>query len=70
MANQDIQRIPVTSSNVSSVGHDGDSTLEVEYNNSRVYQFFPVSEGQYQQILASPSIGRAINALGIRGMEV
>lgn len=62
-------RVPVTSSNVASVGYDSESSiLEVEYRSGRVYRF-TASPEQYQALLQAPSIGRFLSGLGT-GTEV
>jgi len=52
-------RIPVTSSNVDSVGYDtGTQTLEVEFKNGYIYQYFDVPETIYQQMINADSAGK------------
>lgn len=55
---------PVSSSCVESIGWEND-TLFVQWkrNGAPVSQYPGVTEEQFNEILASPSIGRAINAL-------
>jgi len=53
-----MDRTPVVSSNVASVGYDKESsTLEIEFNNGAVYQYFDVSEHVYESLLGADSIG-------------
>jgi hypothetical protein len=53
-----MQRIPVSSSNVDSVGYDEDSgTLEVEFKNGTVYQYFDVPSKIYENLMSASSIG-------------
>lgn len=53
-----MNRTPVTSSNVASVGYDEDSsTLEVEFNNGAVYQYFDVSQNVFQELIHADSVG-------------
>lgn len=57
-----MERTPVTSSNVKSVGHDKDSsTLEVEFSSGDLYQYDGVSQDEYAELLEAPSIGKHIN---------
>ena len=52
-------RIPVTSPNVDSVGYDaGTQTLEVEFKNGYVYQYFDVPETIYQGMISADSAGK------------
>jgi hypothetical protein len=54
-----MERIPVDSSNISSIGYDEDSnTLEVEFNNGAVYQYFDVPLSVYKEMLAAGSKGQ------------
>ena len=54
----DIQRMPVVSSNVSSVGYDPDTqTLEVEFNTGSVYSYEGVPQAEYDNLLSAQSVG-------------
>lgn len=58
-----MNRTPVSSSNVISVGYDpGTLTLEVEYKGDSVYQYFDVPETVYQELLRASSIGQFMHA--------
>jgi hypothetical protein len=53
----------VASSNVRSIGYDpASSTLEVEYQNSFVYQYYNVPSQVYDALMSSPSKGQFINS--------
>ena len=53
-----MERTPVQSSSVSSVGYDRDSsTLEVEFLNGSVYQYFGVPESIFDGLMNAPSKG-------------
>jgi hypothetical protein len=55
-------RIHVTSSNVESVGYDtGTQTLEVEFKNGYIYQYFDVPETIYQQMIQADSAGEILD---------
>ena len=56
-----MNRIPVQSTAILSLGHDGD-VLEVEYR-SGVYRLEGISAEQYEDVLQAKSIGAAVNAL-------
>ena len=54
-----MERIPVDSSNLSSVGYEVSSaTLEVEFNSGSIYQYFGVPEYVYQGLIGAGSKGR------------
>lgn len=53
-----MDRVSVTSSNVASVGYDADTmTLEIEFNNGAIYQYFDVAEHLYNELISAGSIG-------------
>jgi hypothetical protein len=57
-----MHRIPVTSSNIHSIGHDAPTAvLEVEFTSGDVYQYFNVPENLFQQFLGSSSHGQFLN---------
>jgi hypothetical protein len=57
-----VERVIVESSNIASVGYDADtSTLEVEFLNGAVYQYFEVSEDLYHDMLRASSPGSYLN---------
>ncbi|MGE8452092.1 MAG: KTSC domain-containing protein [Pseudomonadales bacterium] len=53
-----MDRQKVSSSNVQSVGYDAASeTLEIEFNNGAVYQYFDVPERIYNDLINADSVG-------------
>ncbi len=57
-----MNRIPVTSSNVAAVAYDMITmTLEVEFKNGSVYQFFDVPEAIYLELMKAASVGKYLN---------
>lgn len=57
-----MNRTPVTSSNVAAVGYDVNTmTLEVEFKNGSVYQYFDVPEAVYQEFMTAGSVGTYLN---------
>ena len=53
-----MERTPVQSRSVSSVGYDRDSsTLEIEFLNGSVYQYFGVPESIFNGLMNAPSKG-------------
>lgn len=58
-----MNRTPVTSSNVVAVGYDTDTlTLEVEFKDGAVYQYFDVPETVYRELLSASSIGQFMHS--------
>jgi hypothetical protein len=54
-----MERIQVESSNISSIGFDEDSnTLEIEFHNGAVYQYFDVPLNVYEGIRDADSKGK------------
>ncbi|REJ87277.1 MAG: KTSC domain-containing protein [Planctomycetota bacterium] len=57
-----MHRTAVSSSNVASIGYDRDAvTLEVEFVNGSVYQYFDVPEHVYDQLMQASSKGAYLN---------
>ncbi len=57
-----MNRTPVISSNVASIGYDANTmTLEVEFTNGSVYQYFDVPETEYQALVSTSSVGQYLN---------
>jgi hypothetical protein len=58
-----MQRQPVSSSNIASVGYDqAAQILEVEFLNHTVYQYFNVPLPVYEALMAAGSHGTYLNA--------
>lgn len=52
-----MERTPVTSSAIKSVGYEG-GILEVEMSNGGLYQYEDFPEDKYRELLAAESPGR------------
>jgi len=53
-----MERIPVTSTNVQSIGYDSENQiLEVEFQNGGVYQYAGVPSGEYDALMSADSKG-------------
>lgn len=58
-----IIREPISSTNVASAGYDEQSgTLEVEFLNGYIYQYFNVGPALYEQFRSAPSKGQFLNS--------
>jgi len=54
-----MNREPVESSDLSSVGYDlSTKTLEIEFNSGGVYQYFDVPENIHSELMSAPSKGK------------
>ena len=63
-----MNRTPVSSSNLAAVGYDPASqTLEIEFRDSSLYQYFDVSQAVVDGLLAAASLGSYFHAQ-IRGV--
>ena len=63
-----MERESVSSSNISSIGYDqGSETLEIEFHNGGVYQYFDVPRGVYDELMSADSHGRYL-ASNIKGV--
>lgn len=58
-----MNRKPVASSNIKSIGHDPDKNeLEVEFNGGAAYRYSDVSADKYQKLLNADSLGKHFHA--------
>lgn len=58
-----MERTPVSSSNVASIGYDSESaTLEVEFNDGSVYQYFDVPAHEAEGLVNASSVGSYLAA--------
>ncbi len=58
-----MEREPVNSSNLVSVGYNPDSeTLEIEFKSSGVYEYYNVPKFMYDRLMEAGSIGTFFNA--------
>lgn len=57
-----MNRTPVSSSNIASIGYDPTTqTLEVEFHNGNIYQYFDVPQHVYDCLLTASSKGQYLN---------
>lgn len=55
-------RNPVASSNLASIGYDEPTqTLEIEFLNGSVYQYFNIGPALYEQLMQAPSKGQFLH---------
>lgn len=53
-----MERQQITSTNISSIGYDAtNETLEVEFHNGGIYQYFQVPEAVYLELMSASSKG-------------
>lgn len=58
----DIILIPVFSSNVEAVGHDG-SKMRARYKGGAIYEYDAVTEDEFEAVLGADSVGSALRAV-------
>lgn len=58
-----MERTPVSSSNIASVGYDPESaTLEVEFHDGSIYQYFDVPAHVAEGLVTTSSVGSYLAA--------
>lgn len=63
-----MERKPVSSSNIASIGYDENtSTLEIEFLNNSIYQYFDVPQHIYNDLMQADSQGQYL-AQNIKGV--
>ena len=55
-------RQSVSSSRISSVGWEN-NTLEVEFHNGAVYQYYDVTQSEYESFMSASSLGHELSVL-------
>lgn len=56
-------RVPVSSSNIASIGYDSSSqTLEIEFLDGSVYQYFGVPASEHDNLMSAASHGSYFSA--------
>lgn len=55
-------RQSVSSSRISSVGWEN-NTLEVEFHNGAIYQYYDVTQSEYASFMNAPSLGHELSVL-------
>ena len=58
-------RHAVSSSRIASVGWEN-NTLEVEFHNGAIYQYYEVTKSEYTDFINAPSLGHALSVLDKR----
>lgn len=62
-----MKREHVTSSNIESIGYDSNSaTLEIEFLNGTIYQYFDIPDNVYDGLMGADSQGKYL-AANIKG---
>ena len=61
-----MKRDPVQSSNIKSIGHESE-TLEIEFNDGAVYQYFGVPAHVHKELMGADSQGKYF-AANIKGV--
>lgn len=57
-----MERYSVASSNIASIGYDeGSETLEVEFLNGSIYQYYGVPQNMHEQLVQAGSKGMFLN---------
>lgn len=58
-----MERVAVSSSNIAAIGYDPDSqTLEIEFTNGAVYQYFGVPPDEHDGFMNADSKGKYLHA--------
>lgn len=56
-----MQMIPVSSSDISSIGHEG-STLHIRFNSGGLYAYYNVPASTYNSLMSAGSHGKYFHA--------
>jgi hypothetical protein len=59
----------VKSGHIESVAHKG-TVLHVKFRRGDVYEYLNVTEEQFNELMGAESVGKHLNALGLKGRKV
>lgn len=60
----DVVMIPVISSNVEAVGHDGErGRMRARYKGGVIYEYDAVTEDEFEAVLGADSVGSALRVV-------
>lgn len=63
-----MNRVAVSSSNLASIGYDAESkTLEIEFLNGSIYQYFNVPDSIFSGLISAASHGQYFSAFIKKG---
>ena len=63
-----IDRVPVSSSNIKSIGHDPETkTLAVEFQDGSIYHYHDVEKDAHENLIGAKSIGKHLHS-NIKGI--
>lgn len=65
-----MKMIPVSSGHISAMGHDGAQEMHIKFKSGETYEYSPISEDEFLEILNAPSIGRKLSQCGIVGSKI
>ena len=65
-----MNRTPVASSRIASMGWENNETMEVEFSTGAVYQYSNVSKELYDKVVSTDSVGQAFNMLIKNNSEI
>lgn len=57
-----MKRYPVSSSRIANIGWEN-NTLEIQFHNGAVYQYYDVSNSEYQNFMNAPSLGSELSKI-------
>lgn len=52
-----IKLVPVTSSQIAAIGHDGETTLAIQFKRGGIYHYKNFSREKFVEFATAPSIG-------------
>jgi KTSC domain len=64
-----MQMHPVKSSNIESIGHDGD-TMHVRFKNGGTYSYTGVTAEGFRRLKEAPSVGKHLAKMNVSGKKL
>lgn len=65
-----MQFIPVKSSNIESIAHDGKETMRVQFKNGGLYEYQGVTVAGHKKLMEAKSIGKHLRLMDVKGVKL
>jgi len=65
-----MEMMPVNSSHIEKIGHDGQNTMFIQFKGGRQYRYDGVSPDDFAGLQNAESKGRYLRTMGVKGVRV
>lgn len=65
-----IEFVPVRSSNIEAVAHDGNETMLVKFHHGGTYRYDGVTVAGHKKMMEAESIGHHLRMMNVKGVKL